>query len=91
MDNDIPVREVVAFGSRVRGDSHPDSDLDVLVIVDEKNNSIRAKASDCAWEVGFESDVVIQSLVRTSEEWYEGFEKIPPSFNRSNRKESACE
>jgi len=80
MDNDVPVREVVAFGSRVRGDSHPDSDLDILVIVDEKNNLIRAKVSDCAWETGFESDVVIQSLVRTPQEWYEGLEKNTPFF-----------
>lgn len=75
VERSIPVQEIVVFGSRARGDASPDSDLDVLVIVEEKNPAIRTSVSDCAWEAGFESGVVIQSLVRTSKEWYEGPEK----------------
>ena len=30
------VKEMIIFGSRARGDSTEDSDLDVLVLVDEK-------------------------------------------------------
>ncbi|RLF88086.1 nucleotidyltransferase domain-containing protein [Thermococci archaeon] len=29
------VKEIIVFGSRARGDSTPESDLDVLVVVDE--------------------------------------------------------
>lgn len=29
-------RRVIVFGSRARGDAHPDSDIDLLVIVDDE-------------------------------------------------------
>jgi predicted nucleotidyltransferase len=75
VENQIPVREIFVFGSRARGDAGPDSDLDVLVIVDERNSAIRKKVSDCAWEVGFASDIVIQSILRTKADVEEGPEK----------------
>jgi len=75
LENHIPVCEMVVFGSRARGDAHPDSDLDVLVVVDERNPKLREKVSDCAWEVGFEWDIYIQSILRTKEEIEIGPEK----------------
>ena len=86
VDNHILVREMFVFGSHARGDAAPDSDLDVLVVVDEKNPSIRKKVSDCAWEVGFASDIIIQSVIRTLSDIYDGPEKSSLFF-RSIQKE----
>ena len=75
LENHIPVREIVVFGSRARGDANPDSDLDILVIVDERNPDIRKRVSGCAWEIGFASDIFIQSILRTKWDIEDGPEK----------------
>jgi predicted nucleotidyltransferase len=55
----VPVKSVMVFGSRARGDSVKESDLDILVTVSNFNQEIEHYISDCAWEVGFPEDVVI--------------------------------
>ena len=64
----IPARDIVVFGSRARGDAGPDSDLDVLVLVDELDHSRRETISDCAWEAGLETGVFVQTVVMSREE-----------------------
>jgi len=59
----VEVREIRAFGSRARGDATPESDLDVLVVIDHLDHSIERYISDCAWEVGFDKDVVVVPVV----------------------------
>jgi predicted nucleotidyltransferase len=55
--------DVRVFGSRARGDASPDSDLDMLVVVEHATHDIEKYVSDCAWEAGFEQDVVIVPIV----------------------------
>ena len=55
--------DVRVFGSRARGDATPDSDLDMFIVVEHSNRDIEKFVSDCAWEVGFEKDVVIVPVV----------------------------
>ena len=62
--------ELIAFGSRVRGDADEDSDLDVLVLIDEpRSDELREFVSDCAWEAGVGSGIVLATVMRTREEW----------------------
>jgi predicted nucleotidyltransferase len=62
----LPAAQVVVFGSRARGDAHPDSDLDLLVVVDCVDPSVRRAVNEAAWEVGF-PDVVVAPVVVTRE------------------------
>jgi predicted nucleotidyltransferase len=55
--------DIRVFGSRARGDAAPDSDMDVLVVVDHATSEIERYISDCAWETGFARDVVIVPVV----------------------------
>ncbi len=55
--------DMLVFGSRARGDATPDSDLDVFVVVEHATRDIEKYVSDCAWEAGFEEDVVIVPVV----------------------------
>lgn len=51
------------FGSRARGDASPESDLDILAVVEHTTHDIEKYVSDCAWEAGFDDDVVVMPVV----------------------------
>ena len=61
----VKVHEVRVFGSRARGDAAEDSDLDVLVVVDQLDHATEKYISDCAWEAGFPADIVIMPVAIT--------------------------
>ena len=67
--------DMIVFGSRARGEADSDSDLDVLVLSEEPENAaIRTFVSDCAWEAGLGSGVVISSLLINQDQWRNGLE-----------------
>ena len=65
------IQSILLYGSRARGDEHPDSDIDILIILkDEFNYSEMLKRSDdLAASLSLENDVVI-SRVFVSERDY---------------------
>lgn len=68
IERGIPLYKTVVFGSRARGDAGPDSDLDVLVLVKRMDPTTRRVIRHCAWEIGFEADILIQTVIMTREE-----------------------
>ena len=72
----LPLHQMVLFGSRARGDAEPDSDFDVLVVLDgPADRSARETVSDCAWETGLEHGMVIVPIVVSRDEWERGPER----------------
>jgi predicted nucleotidyltransferase len=67
-----PVLDLRVFGSRARGDAAPDSDLDVFIELEESSPELRQHISEIAWEVGFEMDRVISTVVTTRAELEQG-------------------
>lgn len=56
--------------SRARGDADPYSDMDIVVILDDKSDEQDFEyVSDCAWEAGFEYGIVVVPVVFTRQEW----------------------
>ena len=75
MREKIIVHRVVLFGSRARGDADADSDMDVLVIVDDSTDLTEDFISLCAWEAGFENDIVLVPVVFSWNDWENGPER----------------
>ena len=61
------LRRIILFGSRARGDAHPDSDYDLLVVVDEVNSNVKDTIDEIAGEMLYEFGIVV-SAFPTSEE-----------------------
>ena len=64
----LPAFDLRVFGSRARGDSAPDSDLDIFIEVEEISPEVRRRISETAWQVGYEMDRVIATGVATREQ-----------------------
>jgi predicted nucleotidyltransferase len=60
------VIRVIVFGSRARGDSVVESDLDVFIELTTLTPELRKKLYDIAWEVGFEQGLVISLFLASS-------------------------
>ncbi len=66
----LDVFEIILFGSRARGDADVFSDMDVVVVLDARTDERSLGiVSDCAWEAGFESGIVVVPVVFSRAEW----------------------
>jgi predicted nucleotidyltransferase len=70
-----PSASIRAFGSRVRGVAHPESDLDLCVVLPEVTRDLRDAIYGIAWEIGFEAGCVLAPIVLSEED----FERAPLS------------
>ena len=71
----LSIHRIELFGSRARGDADPDSDMDVLVVVNDISAELEDYISECAWEAGFKHGIVIVPVVFTRGEWENGPER----------------
>ena len=67
-----PSATIWAFGSRARGSAHPDSDLDLLVVVPEVTRQLREWVHATAWEIGFEEGRVLAPVMLSGEDFERG-------------------
>ncbi len=59
---DIRVSRAILFGSHVRGDAHPNSDIDILVIAPEFDEPYDKRRVDLLWELRARSDSRIEPI-----------------------------
>jgi uncharacterized protein len=59
----VPLVDVRLYGSRARGDSEPDSDMDVFVEVEEISSRVKDVIEDVAWELGLDHLMHISPLI----------------------------
>lgn len=66
-----PFAEVFLFGSRARGDSKPESDWDILILVDDKTitNEIEDKFRGDLYDIELESGQIISTFVYPKDYW----------------------
>ncbi len=69
---EIGVVRIYAYGSRVRGDADPGSDLDLLVELREVTPDARRRIWDRAWELSLEEGYAISVTIVSQEAFEQG-------------------
>ena len=76
------VRRLLIYGSKARGDAGPESDLDVLLIVNDKAARQKRKLRWVGYMLAAASSVVPSILAYTEDEWASR-ERSGSSFQRA--------
>jgi predicted nucleotidyltransferase len=65
-----PDARIVLYGSRARGEGGPESDLDLLVLLNQEVTSeITRSIRDMLYETGLQNDLVISVIARSLDTW----------------------
>jgi len=76
LQHKVKLHQAILFGSRARGDAEKESDMDILVVLDEPRTPEKSDiVSACAWEAGFDAGVVVVPIVVSRKDWETGPEK----------------
>lgn len=68
----MPNERLILFGSQARGDAKPDSDWDLLAVVDKDKRNFSEDFDKYAYpfdKLGLNSGVCITTIVRTKKDW----------------------
>jgi predicted ATPase len=78
----FPDADIWAFGSRARGDAIEESDLDVCVVVEGLKHADRQTIRYIAWEVGFEHEMLVSTVIYSKEEFeHDSYSESPLVLN----------
>jgi len=68
----LPNERVILFGSQARGDAHPDSDWDLLVLLNKEKSNFIEDNDNYGYpftELGWNYGVAINPIVYAKKEW----------------------
>lgn len=70
-----PQAEIILYGSHARGDYRPDSDIDILVLVDNENITWKdeEKIANSLYKLELKANQVITPFIRSKKDWYERY------------------
>jgi predicted nucleotidyltransferase len=65
-----PTADVILYGSRARGDEHPDSDWDLMILVNSRTDlDLESIFRHRLYEIELELDVSLSTTVHNKNEW----------------------
>lgn len=76
---------VKLFGSKARGDSKKNSDIDVLVLVKEKSQEIEDKIFDIATQILLKHGIDLSIKIFSGEEFQKGLKLEIPLYIRADK------
>jgi predicted nucleotidyltransferase len=71
----IPYQKIYWYGSSLHENPSVNTDIDILIIVKKVDLETRKQISNTAWEIGFDHDVFIHTVVMSEYEAFESPEK----------------
>ena len=76
-----PGAEIILYGSHARGDFRPDSDMDILILIDTEKIEWKDsnKITNSLYDIEFDTGQIISPMVKSKREWYTKY-KITPFF-----------
>ena len=81
-----PTAQIILYGSRARGDAEPDSDWDLLVLLDGDATDERVRTvRHHVYEVEWETDTILSTAVRSKDAWDSDYARIVPFWQNVKR------
>ncbi len=81
----LPVRDIILFGSKARGEDDPESDIDLLVLTDRAvSREEQRLVIDLLFPIELEYELVFSTLEIPVAEWDHGVYQVLPSATRLN-------
>ena len=74
------LRTVILYGSYARGDFRPDSDIDIMILVDLSDDEIRRKGhmlSDVTFNYNFNNNLEIMPIVKNADHFHKWVRAYP--------------
>lgn len=82
-----PDAKTILYGSEARGDARPDSDIDLLVLLDKDNRSTVQRELDIVgqlYPIELETGVIISPMIMLKSQWENHPFQTPFSINVHN-------
>ena len=65
-----PNAQIILYGSQAKGEAQPESDVDLLVLLDEEiPAATKRHIHDLLYDVALAEDVVISSIIKSNHKW----------------------
>ena len=86
LKSELPVSQVILFGSKARGSADPDSDIDLLVLTScPVTSQLRSLVSEQLAEINLQNDVALSSIVVSDQDWSSGLIHYMPIHKEVER------
>ena len=76
------VTSVLVYGSKARGDDSPDSDIDVMIVLDDYTPRIEAAVDELVYDINLDHDCLISVVIFGRRELEEGPMAESPLYKR---------
>jgi len=72
--------ELRLFGSKARGDSRRESDIDVLIVLEELNRGIRKRVSAICCDLSIDHHILIAPILYSRSEFASDLTRVTPFY-----------